>query len=104
MERVSVSDDITRWVTRLTAELANDGKEPLSMDAATAGALLRISREVAHGTERFNAPLSTYVAGRHVAVRLAEGIDEAAAVAEVEEAVRRILSAGPPASSDPQRG
>ena len=56
------------------------------------GALLRISREVAHGTERLNAPLSTYLAGRYVAARIADGADEATAVAEVADAVRRTLA------------
>jgi hypothetical protein len=66
------------------------------VDAETVGALLRIAREVAHGTERLNAPLSTYVAGRHVAARVAAGVDEATAIADVEAAITRLLAASAP--------
>ena len=37
---------------------------------------------MAHGTERKNTPLATYVAGRYVVARDAQGVDEATAVAE----------------------
>lgn len=78
------------WSARLAAELGSAPLEP-----RTVGMLLRLAREVAHGTERVNAPLSTYVAGRHVAERVAAGGDEAAALAEVEAAVRRLLPEPP---------
>lgn len=57
-----------------------------------AGGSAGVAREVAHGSERLNAPLSTYVAGRYVASRVAAGADEAAALAEVEQAVKRVLA------------
>jgi uncharacterized protein DUF6457 len=44
--------------------------------------LLRLAREVAHRTERVNAPLSTYLVGRFVAERVREGADPADAVRE----------------------
>lgn len=88
--------DPTAWVTRLAAELARPGEDPVPVDAATVGALLRIAREVAHRTERLNAPLSTYVVGRYVAARVATGTDEATAIAEVETAIMRLLSMPPP--------
>ncbi len=77
-------------VSRLAAELDTPPLPP-----PTVGALLRIARRVAHGSERVNAPLSTYVAGRHVAARVAAGGDEAAALAEVEAAVSRLLGQTP---------
>lgn len=52
----------------------------LSRDARNP--LLNIARIVAHGTERKNAPLAAYVAGRYVAARAQQGIDESAAMAE----------------------
>ncbi|MBJ7593981.1 MAG: hypothetical protein JF886_03825 [Candidatus Dormibacteraeota bacterium] len=90
--------DPTEWVAQFVAELAAGGDDAVSVgavDASTVGALLRIAREVAHGSERFNAPLSTYVAGRYVAARVAAGADEATAIAEVEETIRRMLAAPP---------
>ncbi|MGH7721791.1 MAG: DUF6457 domain-containing protein [Candidatus Dormibacteria bacterium] len=91
--------DPTEWIARLVVELAASGAEAVSVDivdASTVGALLRLARDVAHGSERFNAPLSTYVAGRYVAARVAAGVDQATAIAEVEQAVTRVLGAPPP--------
>jgi hypothetical protein len=85
-------NDPSAWVARLVRELAGDEQTAIPLDPATVGVLLRIAREVAHGSERLNAPLSTYVAGRYVASRVAAGADEAAAIAEVEEAVKRVLA------------
>lgn len=89
--------DPTAWVARLAAEL-NAGRtaEATALGSAAAGAVLRIAREVAHGSERLNAPLCAYVAGRYVAARLAAGADEATALTEVEAAVRRVLAEAPP--------
>lgn len=47
--------------------------------------ILTLARIVAHGTERKNAPLAAYMAGRYVSARTAQGMDEAAAVAEALE-------------------
>jgi hypothetical protein len=44
--------------------------------------LLNLARIVAHGTERKNAPLATYLAGRYVAARTDQGVDEDTALAE----------------------
>ncbi len=52
--------------------------------------ILTLARIVARGTERKNAPLATYVAGRYVVARGAQGVDEAAAVAEVLEIAEAI--------------
>ncbi len=84
--------DPTVWVNRLAAELSSAAPTVPVIDAAAVGTLLRIAREVAHGSERLNAPLSTYAAGRHIAARMAAGVDETVALAEVEEAVRRVLA------------
>lgn len=79
------------WVARLALEL---DAEPLV--PATVGRLLRMAREVAHATERLNAPLCAFVAGRAVQRRVASGADESAALAEVEAAVKRLLAGSNP--------
>jgi Domain of unknown function (DUF6457) len=56
--------------------------------------ILSLARIVAHGTERKNAPLATFVAGRYVVARGAQGVDEAAAVAEALEIAEAITPAG----------
>ena len=82
--------DVTAWVDSLARELP--GADALS--PAVAGALLRITRDVAHSTERFNAPLCAYVAGRHVARRVAAGVSEEQALGEVEPRVRLAVGSG----------
>ena len=47
------------WLDRFAAAL---GVPPL--DAAEVDAILDLAREVAHGTERKNAPLAAWLAGR----------------------------------------
>ena len=52
--------------------------------------LLTLARIVAHGTERKNAPLAAYVAGRYVAARVGDGVGEDRALAEALDAAERI--------------
>ncbi|HVL05478.1 MAG TPA: DUF6457 domain-containing protein [Acidimicrobiales bacterium] len=54
--------------------------------------VLELARIVAHGSERMNAPLSTYLAGQFIAelVRTA-GVSRAEALAEVVAAAKRTL-------------
>ena len=56
--------------------------------------ILILARIVARGTERKNAPLATYVAGRYVVARGAQGVDEASAIAEAVEIAEAITPAG----------
>lgn len=78
------------WLDRWTEAL---GERPASKEEI--GAMLRLSREVAHGVERKLAPLSTYIAGVHVGRRVAEGADAAEALAEVRAAADRLLPESP---------
>lgn len=61
------------WLDRFAAAL---GVPPL--DPAEVDAILDLAREVAHGTERKNAPLAAWVAGRSAA-------DVATALAEARQ-------------------
>ncbi len=53
--------------------------------------LLDLARDVAHATERVNAPLATFVAGRYTALRESGGADRAAALREAIETAREQL-------------
>lgn len=53
--------------------------------------VLDLAREVAHATERVNAPLSTFVAGHYVAIREAQGTERGAALQEAIETARELL-------------
>jgi len=55
-------------------------------------AILDLARDVAHGTERRFAPLSSYLAGKYVTKRAAEGVSPQNAVHEAQEVVGRLLS------------
>lgn len=76
-----------RYLEALSAR-AGVGGEEMGLDGEEVGAMLRLSREVAHRTERRWAPVSTYVAGKYVAARIragasvSEAVDEAVRVAE----------------------
>lgn len=73
---------MTDWIDEYGAELQGrlDGSAAgLRPDDGTVDALLGLAAVVAHGTERKNAPVATYVAGYFAALRgeggLAEAID-----------------------------
>ena len=84
--------DPTPFLDRLAEALA-DAVDLSSGDLAVPGedALLDLARIVAHGTERKNAPLATFLAGQYVAVRAADDIAADAAVDEVLKLARDLL-------------
>jgi hypothetical protein len=53
--------------------------------------LLDLARITAHGTERKNAPLATFIAGRYVSARIAQGTDETTALSEALASAQNIL-------------
>ena len=56
------------WIDRFADALGEERISPKDM-----GALLKMSRQVAHGVDRKFAPLSTYLAGVYVGRRTAAG-------------------------------
>ena len=83
-------DDDWKWLDAFAEAL---GEPPV--DRAAIGAMLRLSRDVAHGAERKLAPVSTFVAGLHVGRRTAEGASADEALAEVQGAAANLLSQQP---------
>lgn len=69
--------------------------EKVSLSRQIRSPLLDLARVVAHGTERKNAPLATFLAGRYVERRRAQGVDDEAAVAEAVAIAEKL--APPPA-------
>lgn len=63
----------------------------LTLTDEEVGEVLRLARSVAHGTERGNAPLAAFLAGRYVAARSHSGVPAAAALAEAVAAAERLL-------------
>jgi hypothetical protein len=58
--------------------------------------LLRLARDVAHATERQNAPLVTYLVGRYVELRSRVGVAGEDALAEASAALQRFTGPGSP--------
>ena len=54
--------------------------------------ILDLARDVAHGTERRFAPLSTYLTGRYVTRRQAQGATVDEALGEARAKVGKLLS------------
>lgn len=82
------------WTERF-AELLSSRLEPGSARAGLGpdhnNRILDLARIVAHATERKNAPLATFIAGRYSALREQQGADSATAIAEAAEVARRLL-------------
>jgi Domain of unknown function (DUF6457) len=57
--------------------------------------LLRIARDVAHATERQNAPLTAYVIGRYVQVAVAAGGSESEALTRAAAIVNSLVGEPP---------
>lgn len=56
-----------------------------------ADVVLQLARVVAHGTERRNAPLATFVAGQFVATQVGSGAAASTALEEALDEARRLL-------------
>jgi hypothetical protein len=76
---------------RLAEELDRRLGEDAPIGSEEVALMLRLSRDVAHRTERRWAPVSTYLAGRFVARRTAQGVPLREALAEVEDAAATVL-------------
>jgi Domain of unknown function (DUF6457) len=68
------------WLDRFADALGEERVTPREM-----GALLKVSRDVAHGVERKYAPLSTFLVGLYVGMHVAAGEGR-------EDALRRAVS------------
>jgi hypothetical protein len=86
--------DEWEWLDRLADALGER-----RVDRSQIGAMLRLSRDVAHRVERKLAPLSTFVAGLHVGRRTAEGAPADEALREVLEATAALI---PAAEGEPE--
>jgi hypothetical protein len=69
-----------------------DGASGLKpVDLTGRARLLRIARDVAHATERQNAPLAAYLIGRFVEDRVRAGISETEAIEAAASVVRSLI-------------
>jgi hypothetical protein len=84
-------DPLDELAARLSA--AGDGTDPLEpIDLAVRASVLRIARDVAHATERQNAPLAAYLVGRFVQESMRSGVSQHDAVDQAASVVASIIS------------
>lgn len=83
-------DDWFEKYAEALEERLGSSEPSVHLTAHLTNPILTLARIVAHGTERKNAPLAAYVAGRYVVARGAQGVGEAAAVAEAIEIAEAI--------------
>ncbi|MFI5286172.1 MAG: DUF6457 domain-containing protein [Candidatus Dormibacteria bacterium] len=84
------SDDLlTELASRLSAALESGGFD--AVDVRGQAKLLRIARDVAHATERQNAPLAAYTIGRFVQDAARSGVSEADALDQAAAVVRTLI-------------
>jgi hypothetical protein len=76
-----------------SAEPDRTGLEPL--DLRQRALLLRIARDVAHSSERQNAPLASYLIGRFVQMRIAAGEAEPTALGRAAEILSPLIGEVP---------
>ena len=87
-------DILAALAAKLDALSDNAGVlEPV--DLAQRAKLLRIARDVAHATERQNAPLAAYLIGRFVQDCVRAGMTETAAIDRAAEVVRSLIGEAP---------
>ncbi|HZB97415.1 MAG TPA: DUF6457 domain-containing protein [Candidatus Sulfotelmatobacter sp.] len=82
------------WAEEYAAALEAHCGKPFPDDVAAAhvvARLLDLARDVAHGSERKNAPLAAYLAGRYVALRQADGVDVETALREAESVAKELM-------------
>ena len=83
---------------QLAAALGAAGSSPADLqplDSHDRALLLRIARNVAHATERQNAPLASYLIGRFVQSSTSAGISEAEALARAAAIVTSLVGESP---------
>ncbi|HEX2240233.1 MAG TPA: DUF6457 domain-containing protein [Actinomycetota bacterium] len=77
------------WIDSYRHELAGDKWGDVDPER-----VLELARVVAHGTERRNAPLATFMAGRYVASQEARGRDAGEGLEQAIALADRLLAGG----------
>ena len=85
------------WAHEYAQALARAAGSDLTLSPEEEEAVLLLARLVAHGTERRNAPLATFLAGKFVGLRAGQGVAPSQALAEAAAVAEDLLgpAAGP---------
>jgi hypothetical protein len=88
-----VTDWLDDYAARLEKRLGQ-ADASVGVDADARKKLLGLARIVAHGTERKNAPLATYIAGRYAELAADNSGGAGGALAQALEEAREMLGEG----------
>lgn len=86
----------TDFLERYRVALQDAAGWPFELHDEDVEAVLALARDVAHGTERRNAPLATFLLGQFVLARKAEGAPVPTVLDEAQALARTLLSDAPP--------
>ena len=98
-ETQSGDDLLSRLAGMLGGRVQPSGESLAAPELDRRALILRLARDVAHATERQNAPLATYLVGRYVELRRSAGGTESQALAEAASIIDAL--AGSPSGEAP---
>jgi hypothetical protein len=95
MDREPPESDVLRTLAAALrgSDARQPGLEPL--EPRDRALLLRVARDVAHATERQNAPLASYLIGRFVEAAVSSGASESEALDRAAAIVSSLLGDAP---------
>lgn len=88
------------WAARYAEALDQVDGAGLRLSAEEAEVVLELARLVAHGTERRNAPLAAFLAGRFVQQRVSAGADAEGALGDAVARAQTVVP-DPSVSAEP---
>jgi Domain of unknown function (DUF6457) len=91
MADIPDTDDLLSELSSTLSSARGGAGAVTPLDLAGRARLLRIARDVAHATERQNAPLAAYLIGRFVQDAVRSGVSEADAIDQAESVVRILI-------------
>jgi hypothetical protein len=95
MDGEASDSDLLRRLASALSDPASEGTRLVPLDPGERALLLRIARDVAHASERQNAPLASYLIGRFVQMSMSAGIAESEALARAAEIVSSLAGQAP---------
>lgn len=87
--------DLLRRLTSALNESTSQGSRLAPLDLGERALLLRIARDVAHASERQNAPLASYLIGRFAQQSMSAGVAESEALARAAAIVNSLTGQAP---------
>ena len=88
------ADDLLTALAAALSAARGSARSVHPVDLAVRARLLGIARDVAHASERQNAPLAAYLIGRFVQDAVLSGVSEPEALREAESLVRTLIEEG----------